>query len=174
MQGTVTASQLRIRQEPSLSEPIIGHYPQGTVITLLCQTPGAMVIDNSLWDRTNMGYVSDKYVSRPPRTTPPSTTRTKLPTCDPMPRPTTGVVYGRIAASQLRIRRAPSTSSPVLGSYNQGEMVSILCQTPGTDYEEAQYGIGRIEGIFRIDMLSVYHPMQLYLPAEPDIPWKSR
>jgi hypothetical protein len=135
MQGTVTASQLRIRRGPSLSESIIGHYPRGTVITLLCQTPGAMVIDNSLWDRTNMGYVSDKYVSRPPRTTPPSTTRTKLPTCDPMPRPTTGVIYGRIstAISRLRIRQAPSTSSAVLGSYNRGEMVSILCQTTGTD-----------------------------------------
>ncbi len=130
IQGQVTASSLRIRQGPSTSTPIVGSYPNGTMIDIECQTPGTMVGINSLWDKTNIGYVSDKYVQRPSG---PSSTQ--LPACDPMPTPTTGVIYGRIstAVSRLRIRKMPNTSSPVVGSYARGEMVSILCQTNGTN-----------------------------------------
>jgi len=130
LQGTVSASSLRIRQGPGTSTPIVGSYPRGTVIDLLCQTPGTEVGNNSLWDRTGLGYVSDRYVRRPP-----GYSRTKLPTCDPVPRPAGGVTYGRIATavSRLRIRRGPDTAAPVVGSYGRGEMVSIICQTGGSD-----------------------------------------
>jgi uncharacterized protein YraI len=133
VQGTVTASSLRIRQGPSTSTPIVGSYPNGQMIDLLCQTPGTEVGDNSLWDRTSLGFVSDRYVQRPP-----GYSQTKLPTCDPEPVPATGAVYGRIATatSRLRIRQAPSTTSAVVGSYNRGEMVPILCQTMGSDVNE--------------------------------------
>jgi len=131
IQGQVTASTLRIRQGPSTSTPIVGSYPNGTMIDIECQTPGTLVSGNSLWDKVNLGYVSDRYVQTP------SPSSTQLPTCDPMPTPTptTGVIYGRVstAVSRLRIRQMPSTSSPVVGSYGQGEMVPILCQTNGTN-----------------------------------------
>ncbi len=64
IQGEITASALRIRQGPSTSSPILGLYPRGTIITILCQTTGTSVDGNSLWDRTDRGYVSDRYVSR--------------------------------------------------------------------------------------------------------------
>jgi uncharacterized protein YraI len=127
--GTVTASSLRIRQGPSTSTPVVGTYSRGTTIPIECQTPGTSVAGNSLWHRTDLGYVSARYVNLPSRSS------TKLPTCNPMPTPSTGVIYGRVstASSELRIRQAPSTSSAVVGSYNRGEMIAIICQTQGTE-----------------------------------------
>lgn len=62
--GTTTASFLRIRQEPSLSSPILGRYPRGTRIEVLCQTRGDEVEGNPMWNKTDRGYVSDRYVRR--------------------------------------------------------------------------------------------------------------
>jgi hypothetical protein len=67
--GTTTASVLRIRQAPDTSAPIVGRYPRGTPITIECQTTGTEVEGNRLWDRTDLGFVSDCFVSR--TTTPP-------------------------------------------------------------------------------------------------------
>jgi hypothetical protein len=62
--GTTTASYLRIRQEPSLSSPVIGKYPRGTRIDVLCQTRGEVVEGNPMWNKTDRGYVADRYVRR--------------------------------------------------------------------------------------------------------------
>jgi hypothetical protein len=62
--GEITASALRIRQGPSTSSPILGRYPRGAIITILCQTRGTEVLGNSTWDKTDRGFVSDRYVRR--------------------------------------------------------------------------------------------------------------
>lgn len=60
--GETIASSLRIRRQPNLSSPILGVYPKGTIITILGQVTGANVEGNSVWDKTDKGYVSDRYI----------------------------------------------------------------------------------------------------------------
>jgi hypothetical protein len=55
----------------------------------------------------------------------------KLPAAAP-PAPVHAPAPGTVTASQLRIRRAPSTSAPVVGSYLNGAGITVLCQTKGT------------------------------------------
>ena len=61
--GTVTASLLHIRSAPSTASPIVGGYPTGTAIDVLCQTTGTVVEGNDTWFQTDKGYVSAKYVT---------------------------------------------------------------------------------------------------------------
>jgi hypothetical protein len=70
IRGEITASALRIRQAPDTSSAILGSYPRGTTITIECQTTGESVDGNAAWDRTDRGYVSDRYVLRGPGTPP--------------------------------------------------------------------------------------------------------
>lgn len=62
--GVVTASSLNIRAQPSTSAPILGQYPKGEVITIECETLGELVEGNLTWDRTDRGFVSDRFVFR--------------------------------------------------------------------------------------------------------------
>jgi hypothetical protein len=62
--GTTTASVLRVRQAPNTSAPVVARYPRGTAITIECQTTGTEVEGNNLWDRTDLGFVSDRFVIR--------------------------------------------------------------------------------------------------------------
>ncbi len=73
--GEITASALRIRERPDTSSPTVGYYPQGTIIIIECQHTGEKVDNNSLWDKTDRGYVSDRYVRRN------RPADIKLPTC---------------------------------------------------------------------------------------------
>ena len=60
--GVTTASSLHIRKGPSTSAAIVGNYPRGSHISVLCQTEGVNILGNSTWDETNRGFVSDRYV----------------------------------------------------------------------------------------------------------------
>jgi hypothetical protein len=72
IEGEVTASALRIRQAPNTSAPIVGRYPRGTRITIECQTTGEEIDGNNLWDRTDQGFVSDRFVHRLSADSPPN------------------------------------------------------------------------------------------------------
>jgi hypothetical protein len=72
LSGVTTASALRIRQAPTTSSPIVGFYPRGTTITILCQTTGTDVEGNTTWDQTDRGFVSDRYVTRTGSGSPPN------------------------------------------------------------------------------------------------------
>jgi hypothetical protein len=61
--GTVTASMLHIRSTPDTSSSIVGDYPKGTSIVVLCQTTGTVVEGNNVWFQTDRGYVSSRYVT---------------------------------------------------------------------------------------------------------------
>jgi hypothetical protein len=60
--GTVTASVLNIRSAPSTSSSIVGGYPRGTAISVLCQTTGTVVEGNDAWFQTDKGFISARYV----------------------------------------------------------------------------------------------------------------
>lgn len=62
--GIIKASALRIRSGPSTAAKVLGSYPRGTNITILCQTQGTEVEGNAKWDKTNKGFVSDRFVER--------------------------------------------------------------------------------------------------------------
>lgn len=62
--GDITASRLRIRKAPGTSAPILGSYPRGTRIRIECQTTGEDVEGTDTWDRTDLGFVSDRFVRR--------------------------------------------------------------------------------------------------------------
>jgi Domain of unknown function (DUF4157) len=70
--GEITASVLRIRQAPNTLSSVLGNYPQGATIAILCQTTGENVAGNNIWDRTDRGFISDKYVHRTGTDTPAS------------------------------------------------------------------------------------------------------
>lgn len=61
--GIVTASKLNIRSMPSTSSSIIGSYPKGTKITVVCQTTGSIIHGNDAWIQTDKGFVSAYYVT---------------------------------------------------------------------------------------------------------------
>ena len=49
--------------------------------------------------------------------------------------PPSGPTTGQTTASALRIRQTPSTSARILGYYPRGSMITIECQTTGTEVE---------------------------------------
>lgn len=55
---------LRIRTGPTTATAIVGHYPNGTLIDIECETTGEDILGNDTWDRTDRGFVSDRYVDR--------------------------------------------------------------------------------------------------------------
>ncbi len=70
--GVVTTgdgSELLIRSGPSTSDAVVGAFPEGTVVTISCQTHGESVYSEvwdfttDLWDQVRPGeYVTDAYV----------------------------------------------------------------------------------------------------------------
>lgn len=60
----VARPSLRIREGPSTATRQIGSYPFGATITIESQTTGESIHGNDTWDRTNRGFVSDRYVDR--------------------------------------------------------------------------------------------------------------
>jgi hypothetical protein len=70
--GEVTASALFIRTTPSTSVAAVGSYPRGAAITILCETTGENVEGNTTWDKTDRGFVSDRYVNRTGTGKPPA------------------------------------------------------------------------------------------------------
>jgi hypothetical protein len=73
IEGEVTASpRLRIREAPNTSSPILGRYPRGTRITIECQVTGEVVDGNDKWDKTDQGFVSDRFVHRLSTSEPPT------------------------------------------------------------------------------------------------------
>jgi len=70
--GVVTASLLRIRAAPTTASAILGSYPNGTAITILCETMGETIDGNPRWDKTDKGFISDRFVSRTGLAGPPT------------------------------------------------------------------------------------------------------
>jgi hypothetical protein len=61
--GEITASALRIRSKPLLSAKIIGRYLRGEKVDIICRMAGSTVLGNSIWYKTDKGFISGRYVS---------------------------------------------------------------------------------------------------------------
>lgn len=101
LKGIVVAKELNIRSSASTEGNRLGSYTYGNRVEIL-EKSGS-------WGRTNKGWISLNYVYQD------GTTGSK-----------TG--SGTITASQLRIRSGPGTGYDAVGSYNEGDTVTILEQ----------------------------------------------
>lgn len=99
--GIVTAKELNIRASASQSAERVGGYEYGDRVEILEQ--------DGNWGRTSKGWISLSYVYED------GTTGTNTAT-------------GTITADGLNIRNGPGTGYPVIGSYNEGDEVTILEQ----------------------------------------------
>ena len=70
--GTVSATQLRIRRAPNTSSAVVGSYSHGRKIIALCQTKGTLVDGVDTWYKTNLGFVSARYVTLSSAASPPA------------------------------------------------------------------------------------------------------
>ena len=105
--GTTTIG-LNIRKEGNNKAEIVGGYTVGTKVTILEVKGG--------WGRTDKGWINLSYVKMDSTTT-GSTGNTGSTA-------TTG--EATITASELNIRKDPSTSAESIGKYVKGDKVTIL------------------------------------------------
>jgi len=59
----------------------------------------------------------------------------RVVTARPAPTPAPGPIEGEVTASQLRIRATPSTSAAIVGRYPRGTVVTLECQSTGTEVD---------------------------------------
>lgn len=104
--GTVTASELNIRKSASKDSESVGKYEKGDKIEILEVKDG--------WGRTNKGWVSMNYVKM-------TTTSTDTGTNTTYKTGTATVVVN----SSLTIRKSASASAEKVGSYENGDKVTI-------------------------------------------------
>lgn len=112
--GTVTASELRIRQSAASTAAVVGSYKKGDKVTVLETSNG--------WGRTDKGWISLNYVSfgTTTGTTNTGTTGTTTGTTT-----TTGGTKGVVTATQLNIRESAATTAAQKGSYSYGDRITI-------------------------------------------------
>ena len=122
--GTITASELHIRQSPSTAAASVGKYTKGTQVTILETSNG--------WGRTDKGWINMGYVriggtaatDTPTNTTTNTGTTTGTTT-------TAGGTKGVVTATQLNIRESASTTAAQKGSYSYGDRITILESSNG-------------------------------------------
>lgn len=99
--GTVTASELRIRQSAASTAAVVGSYKKGDKVTVLETSNG--------WGRTDKGWVSLNYVYQD------GTTGTKT-------------AKGLVTGTTLNVRSGPGTNYNSVKSYGNLTRVNILEQ----------------------------------------------
>lgn len=114
--GTVTASELRIRQSAASTAAVVGSYKKGDKVTVLETSNG--------WGRTDKGWISLNYVSF--GTTTGTTTNTGTTGTTTGTTTTTGGTKGVVTATQLNIRESAATTADQKGSYSYGDRITIL------------------------------------------------
>ncbi len=99
--GIVTAKELNIRARASQDADRLGSYKYGDRVELLEK--------DGNWGRTNKGWISLSYVYQDGANTNDS-------------------VSGVVTADELRIRSGPGTDYGVVGSYRDGDEITILAR----------------------------------------------
>lgn len=129
--GTVTASALCIRKEPSTAAKILNYYRKGDKVTILEQT----TVKGMTWGRTDKGWISLSYVkmnsaaTTPPTTTPPATDTptTTPPTTTPPTTTPTGSLTG-VTTAGLNVRADAGKKFQVVATYVKGTKVTVTEQ----------------------------------------------
>ena len=116
--GTVTASELRIRQSAASTAAVVGSYKKGDKVTILETSNG--------WGRTDKGWVSLNYVSFGTTTGTTNTGNTGTTGTTTGTTTTTGGTKGVVTATQLNIRESAATTAAQKGSYSYGDRITIL------------------------------------------------
>ncbi len=105
--GIVTANGgLNIRKTPSTNAAVVGGYKKGDKIVILEQK----LVGGTVWGRTDKGWICMNYV--------------KLDTTDKGV--STAGYTGTVTASTLCIRKGPGTGNLIVGSYQRGQIITIL------------------------------------------------
>ena len=116
--GTVTASELRIRQSAASTAAVVGSYKKGDKVTVLETSNG--------WGRTDKGWISLNYVSFGTTTGTTNTGNTGTTGTTTGTTTTTGGTKGVVTATQLNIRESAATTANRAGSYSYGDRITIL------------------------------------------------
>ena len=112
--GTITGSDVRMRKGPSTSYSIVGTYDKGTKMTVT----GAKGDWYAVKYNGKTGYVRYDYLSI--SVTPKSTASSSKTTY-------TGVING----TDVRMRKGPSTSYSIVGTYDKGTKMTITGSQKG-------------------------------------------
>lgn len=126
--GTITAGGgLNIRSGPGTGYGTVGTYAEGTTVKVLEQ----FTYNGTKWGCTNKGWISMKYVDvdgQDDNTDDDDGVQTK--------------VTGTVTGNGLRIREGAGTKYDVVGSYNEGDEVTILDQktVDGTTWGKTNLG----------------------------------
>jgi len=146
-EGTVTASTLNVRSQPSLTASKV-QLSDGTYVYLRKDETVSILKEEGEWyyvslkfnGKTVEGYVHSDYVKVKNSTTPtPTPSPTPTPTPTPKPTPTPAPVSGNdkvslggykyegaVTASSLNIRSGPGTKFTALGALGKNSTVSIV------------------------------------------------
>ena len=103
--AVVTGSGLNIRQRPTTSSDSLGSYSSGTYVEILAQ----FTFGDYTWGRTNKGWIRLDYVYLEGSDVGESGN-------------------GTVNTDGLNIRKGPGTDYASVGSYNEGDDVTILYQ----------------------------------------------
>ncbi len=106
--GTITATELRIRQSPSTEADVLGSYKQGESVKILEQ----FTFGKTKWGCTNKGWISMDYVDTGDKDNDNTTTQTNTQT-------------GTVTGTGLRIRSGAGTEYEVVGSLKKGDKVTV-------------------------------------------------
>ena len=122
--GTVTASALCIRKEPSTGAQILDYYRKGDKVTIL----ELKTNKGKEWGRTDKGWICMSYVKMNGTTTTPPTTDTPS-TTPPTETPTTptGSLTG-VTTAGLNIRAGAGKQFQVVDTYVKGTKVTVTEQ----------------------------------------------
>ena len=128
--GTVTTDNLNIRSSPSTdSSTVIRQLAVGDRLEITEQK----LIDGVNWGRIEEGWINLNYVAIDGQTAPDPTepqetepAATEAPESNTDNESTASGTTGTITASELRIREGAGTSYDTVGSYKQGDKVTIL------------------------------------------------
>lgn len=112
--GTITGSDVRMRKGPSTSYSIVGTYDKGTKMTVTGAKGGWYAVKYN----GKTGYVRYDYMSI--SVTPKSTDSSSKTTY-------TGVING----TDVRMRKGPSTSYSIVGTYDKGTKMTITGSQKG-------------------------------------------
>ncbi len=113
--GKVTGSDLMIRVGPGTTYEAKGTYDKDDKVEILAQVNG--------WGYTSKGWISMKYVELEQAT---EDKPEEKPTEKPAETPKETKAVGTVTATGLNIRKEPNEKADVVGSYGNGETVTIL------------------------------------------------
>jgi uncharacterized protein YgiM (DUF1202 family) len=121
---------VRMREDPGPSYPIVGSYPEGTVVEVL-DGPFASDDDGSLWYHVAVnrqsGFIIADYLApsdgnEPPVGEPP----VDEPPADDPPVVTGTAVIANTGGDRIRCRTVPSTAANIIARFVEGDVVELL------------------------------------------------